>query len=165
MIKSVILVEVKLDAMSNNFSRKFNFKSSFQPILVVLKCCGVDISWPDEKKSGLIQWLTHFYTLVWLVFNVGINYYARFMAAFQYDSDFTSFYLVTYNVITMIGVVGIHIFLLLINRPRFAAVMQHFGQLENRLHDRNIFIRTRRFCMYCVVIAVVSVNYTQFRLF
>jgi hypothetical protein len=142
--------------MLNSSSLKLSFDWSFRPIVFFLRCLGVDVS-SSDGKSLTNRILTNCYALIWLILNIAVNVYTRFVATHIIDVDFTTLYNSTMNVIVTVGFVGNHLILLLIVRSRFATILKSFHLLENKLHNRRVFITIRRFSLFCVVFVLFLV--------
>ena len=121
-------------AMLNNLSLKLDFEWCFYPIVFSLRCLGVDLL-PSERRMKTSRWLTHIYALIWLISNVGMYTFNRFVSKSNFiNNDFTAVYNMSYSVIVMIGYVGSHLILLFFIRPRFAPLMNSFRLLKNQLN-------------------------------
>lgn len=120
--------------MLNNLSLKLDFEWCFYPIVFSLRCLGVDLL-PSERRMKTSRWLTHIYALIWLISNVGMYTFNRFVSKSNFiNNDFTTVYNMSYSVIVMIGYVGSHLILLFFIRPRFAPLMNSFRLLKNQLN-------------------------------
>lgn len=155
LIKCILLAAVNETMLGNIFSLKLDFKWSFRPIIFSLRCFGIDLSSPSTKRFDYL--LSNCSALIWFMLNLGLNVYIRFLSNFSSAKTLTD--LRSTHVIFTIAYVGSHLILLLLIRPRFAAVMRSFRLLGNRLQDDKMFIRIRRFSIVCFGFAFLLVFY------
>ena len=158
--------------MLRNLSRelKLDFEWSFRPIVLFLRCLGVDLS-PSEGKTRVRRWLTHFYALFCLILARSISIFWHFLgpidSAVTAANDylklfrFTTAYSSTVFFIHLIAHVGNHLILLLFIRKRFPALMKIFCQLQNELSNQRVFIKIRRFTICCITFSLFLVLHSQ----
>ena len=147
---------VQYASMLNNLSLKYDFDWSFRPIILFLRCVGIDLS-PTDGKMSMRRWLSHCYTLIWFILNVYVNVHFRFLSMHIIEENFTTFYNFTMNVIITFGFVGNHLLLLCVVRPRFGHLINSFRLLENQLSNQHVFTKIRRYSLSCVAFILLLV--------
>ena len=135
----------------------YELLSSFRPIVFVLRIFGVDLGAASSVGGQMKAMLTNIYALMWLIFNVGINVYVRFISLAFFFYEFTASYNLVLDVSFTISAIGSHLILLFFIRPRFATVMQSFRLVEHQLNDHHLFIKVRRFAIASVTLTLLLV--------